>query len=73
MSDDFYLVHGKDGKLIAAFSKSKVSSVTYGFCLELACYGCYVNGTSIFIPNIDVETFIKTFLGKPKMRSQVSH
>jgi len=59
----------ENGKPMAAFRKSKIDSVCYGVGTgrHHLQHGCYVgvNGTSVFISDMDVETFYKDVIGLP--------
>jgi len=68
MFNDLHIVY-ENGKPTAIFRKSQLDTVRYGMGtgIHLGRYGCYVGvkGTTVFIPNIDIETFCKDILGEP--------
>jgi len=66
----------ENGKPMVTFRKSKIDSVCYGAGTgrHHLHHGCYVgvNGTSVFIPDMDVETFYKDVIGLPIVPQQKS-
>ncbi len=63
---DFCFIE-KDNVPVAAFLKSAVGTVQYGFSIEYGGWGCYVgvNGNTSFVPNMTVEEFFDKILRKP--------
>ena len=56
--NDFYIIHDDEGTQTVAFRKSQVNTLEQG--LRGTTTGCNVGvgGTVVFVPNIDVKTFL---------------